>query len=577
MRFSNKQIFTGDTKDVIVDKINENFSQIISFSSGPYGRSGLIGPSGYPGGAGQLGATGVSGQRSSEWTLSVMPPSNPNEYDQWIDQGVTGNGDIYQYDGSNWQSTGISLIESQFFKVKNDIPTFSAPTEYSAIFFTDPDQNTKSLVISDGENATSSINPNYSKLLVSTNDQVTTPIFSFRKSNISSIAQPSFYWDQAGNNSRINFNSSSDFSMSSNNGLLEIYPQYSGYVNMSAQKAYFNAYNDITMGSVTFSSTGNLQIQSNNYQLTSSQLNASMETFVYGAINIEPAASVSNSKEGVVINRGATSSNAIARFYTTQSSSEIENTSPGLEWRQVFSIEQSTAILDEVDPLTDVTYRDVRSRAVFGATGDGFASYNIWTSGVPTGPTGPFSYHVVGNTQIAAQAGSFYISSVISPANLRHFANLSAVSNFYTDTVTFTLPTSWLGGNIVYVKIPGTLTSPQQPEGYPLYGSSYVNEFRIFLDYGRFTNVNRKICGVVWDQLTTAFGSTQPVYQQQFVTFGTPCYYFDIIYHYNNNNQVMAYAKTCSGQSFPLRITNYSPRFLDPTNTTEIVLEREYT
>jgi hypothetical protein len=557
MRFSNKQIFTGDTKDLIVDKINENFSQIISFSSGPYGRSGVIGPTGYPGGAGQLGATGVSGQRASDWTLSVIPPSNPNEYDQWIDQGVTGNGNIYQYDGSNWQSTGISLIESQFFKVKNDIPTFSAPTEYSAIYFTDPDQNTKSLVISDGENAASYINPNYSKLLVSTNDQTATPVFSFRKSNVSSISQPSFYWDQIGNNSRISFNSSSDFSMLSNNGSLLIYPQYSGYTNMSAKRAYFNAYNDIRMSAVTFSSTGSLQIQTNNYQLTSSQLNASMETYVYGEINIEPVSAVASSKEGVVINRGATSSNSIARFYTTQFSSELEY--PGFgEWRQVFSIEQSTAILDEVDPITDVAYRDVRSRAVFGATGDGYTSYNIWTSGVPTGPTGPFSYHIVGNTQIAAQSGTFYISSVISPANLRYFANLSAVSNFYTDTITFTLPSTWLGGNTVYVKIPRTVTNPQQPEGYPLYGSSYVNEFRVFLDYGRFTNVNRKIYGVVWDQLTTAFGSTQPIYQQQFVTFGTPCYFFDIIYHYNNNNQVMAYVKTCSGQSYPLRITNYT-------------------
>jgi len=557
MRFSNKQIFTGDTKDLIVDKINENFSQIVSFSAGPYGRSGVVGPTGYPGGAGQLGATGVSGQRASSWTLSVTPPDNANEYDQWIDQGVTGNGNVYQYDGTNWQSTGISLTESQFFQVKNDIPTFSAPTEYSAIYFSNSNQDNKSLVISDGGNTASYINPNYSKLLISTNDQSATPIFSFRKSNSSSTSQPSFYWDQTGNNSRVNFNSNYDFNVASNNGSLLIYPQYSGYTNMSAQRAYFNAYNDITMSSVTFSSTGSLQIQTDNYQLTSSQLNAFMETYVYGAINIEPAASVASRKEGVVISRGATSSNAIARFYTTTFQSGTEN--PAFNpWRQVFSIDQSTAILNEVDPISGVTYRDVRSRAVFGATGDGYASYNIWTSGVPTGPTGPFSYHVAGNSQVAPQAGSFYISSVISPANLRYFANLSDVSNFYTDTITFTLPSTWLGGNTVYVKIPRTVTSPQQAEGYPLYGSSYVNEFRIFLDYGRFTNANRKIYGVVWDQLTTTSGSTQPIYQQQFVTFGTPCYFFDIIYHYNNNNQVMAYAKTCSGQSYPLRITNYT-------------------
>jgi hypothetical protein len=556
MRFSNKQIFTGDAKDLIVDKINENFSQIISFSAGPYGRPGVVGPTGYPGAAGQLGAAGASGQRASSWTLSVTPPTNPNEYDQWIDQGVTGNGNVYQYDGTSWQSTGISLTESQFFQVKNDIPTFSAPTEYSAIYFSGPSQNNKSLVISDGGNTASYINPNYSKLLVSTNDQLATPVFSFRKSNSNSTSQPSFYWKQTGNNSGINFNSNYDFTLSASSGSLLIYPQYSGTVNMSGSRAFFNAYTDIHMDTVSFSSTGSLQIQSNNYQLNTSRLSGSIETYVYGSVNIEPAASVASRKEGVVIGRGATSSSGIARFYTTQFQSELENPSYN-PFRQVFSIDQSTAILNEVDPLTDIAYRDVRSRAVFGATGDGYSSYNIWTSGVPTGPTGPFSYHVVGNTQIAAQSGSFYVAAKTLPANLRYFADVSSVSNFYTDTITFTLPTAWLGGNSVYVKIPRTVTNPQQPEGYPLYGSSYVNEFRIFLDYGSFTNVNRKIVGIVWDQLTNISGTTQATYQQQFVTFGTPCYYFDIMYHYNNSNQVMAYVKTCSGQSYPLRITSF--------------------
>jgi len=569
MRFSNKQIFTGDTKDTIVDKINENFSQIISFSAGPHGRPGIVGPTGYPGGAGQAGATGASGQRASAWTLSTTQPLSPNEYDQWIDQGVTGNGNVYQYDGSSWQGTGISLIESQFFQVKNDIPTFSAPTEYSAIYFSDPSQSDKSLVISDGNNTSSSINPNYSKLLVSTNDQTATPVFSFRKSNSSSTSQPSFYWNQAGVNSRIDFNSSYDYTMSSSSGYIFIYPQYAGTANMSSQRGYFSAYNDLNMGSVSFQSTGNLQIQASNYQLSSTQFSGSTETYVYGSVNIEPTSSASSRNEGVIISRGATSSNAITRFYTTQFQSEIQYPAFG-EWRQVFSINQSTALLNEIDPITDVTYRDVRSRAVFGATGDGYTSYNIWTEGIPTGPTGPFSYHVVGNTQVAAQAGSFYISARISPANLRYFADLSSLSNFYTDTITFTLPSTWAGGNTVYVKIPGSVTTPQQAQGYPLYGSSYVNEFRILLDYGRFTNAGRKIAGVFWEQLTTTSGSTQPVYQQQFVTFGTPCYFFDIIYHYNNNNQVMAFVKTCSGQSYPLRITNYTARLSSSASATSL-------
>ena len=556
MRFSNKQIFNGDSKDEIVLKVNENFSQIVSFSSGPEGRPGIIGPTGYPGSAGPVGPAGASGTRASSWTLSPTQPSNANEYDQWIDQGVTGNGNIYQYGGPSWQSTGISLIESEFFQVKNDLPTFGAVTDFSGIYFSGANQNNESLVISDANNTSSNVNPNYAKLLVSTLDQTGRPIFSFRKSNSSQINQPSFYWSQPGNSSGISFRSGSNLSLIAG-ATGHFSPQYSGTVNVNSRNAYFNAYNDINSNQINFSATGNLIVNSSNYSISTAVMSGSVETYVYGSANIEPAYSVSNRSQGVVIERGATSSFPIVSFSTTWNSSSIETIAA--PYRQVFNINQSTAILSETDPVTGVAYRDTRSRATFGATGDGYVSYNIWTSGIPTSATGPFGYHVVGNTQLAAQVGSFYAGRP-SSINLRYYVDLSSLSNYYNDSITFTLPSTWAGGNNVYVKIPSITTVPPAASTYPLYGPEYVSEYKVFLDYGRFTNVSRKITGIYWIQLGNTSGSSTPTYTEKYVTFNRPCYFFELTYHYNNSSQVMAYIKTCTGQSYPIQMTNYTGR-----------------
>jgi len=556
MRFSNKQIFNGDSKDEIVLKVNENFSQIISFSSGPEGRPGIIGPTGYPGSAGPVGPTGASGTRASSWTLSPTQPSNANEYDQWIDQGVTGNGDIYQYEGSSWQSTGISLIESEFFQVKNDLPIFGAVTDFSGIYFSGTNQNNESLVISDANNTSSNINPNYAKLLVSTSDQTERPIFSFRKSSLSQLSQPSFYWSQSGNSSRVSFQSGSSLSLvAGSDGNFS--PQSSGTVNFNSRNAYFNAYNTIDSQQLRFSASGNLIFNTTNYSLSASAITANVETYVFGSAYIEPALSVSNRSQGVVITRGGTSSFPAVSFSTTQFSSVIEyNFAP---FRQVFNINQSTAILSETDPITDVAYRDVRSRATFGATGDDVGVYDIWSSGIPTSATGPFGYHVVGNTQFAPQVGSFYIGRP-SSSTLRYYADLSSLSNYYNDSITFTLPSTWAGGNNVYVKIPSITSVPPAASTYPLYGPEYVSEYKVFLDYGRFTNVSRKITGIYWIQLGNASGSSTPTYTEKYVTFNRPCYFFELTYHYNNSSQVMAYVKTCTGQSYPIQMTNYTGR-----------------
>jgi len=563
MRFSNKQIFNGDTKDVILEKANENFSQIISFSSGPMGRPGVVGPTGYPGSAGPFGPSGATGTRASEWTVSSTQPTSPNSYDQWINQGSTGNGEIYQYDGSSWQNTGISTVESEFFQIKASIPTFGASTNFSAIYLSGSDQENTYLVISDGNNPASSVNPNYSKLLISTSDQTANPVFSFRNTASSQITQPSFYWDQTGNSSKIKFSSDGGLIIYSSS-TTSVSPQYSGVLNASGRNAYFKSIEDLSSQQMNLTSSGSLELNTSNYVLNATQMTANTETYVYGAVNVEPAYPVASKADGVVITKGVTSSFTTVSFSTTQFQSEIENPSFN-PFRQVFNINQSTAVLDETDPITDVAYRDVRSRATFGATGDGYGIYDIWGSGIPTSPTGPFGYHVVANTTLSPQVGSFYIGRPTS-ANIRYYVDLSSTNNFYTDSITFSLPTTWAGGTSAYVKIPGYQSTPPSSSSYPLYGPDYVNEYKIFMDYGRFTSgtnqgIDKKIAGVVWDQLgNPPAGSSTPTITQQYLVFQRPCYFFEIVYHFNNSNQVVAFIKTCNGQSTPIQITNYTAK-----------------
>jgi len=110
MRFNNFTIESGESKSAIIDKINNNFSQIISFSSGPKGRIGEAGPTGYPGAAGPVGETGSTGQRATEFKITSQQPLASNDYDYWIDLSPTGEFGVYRY-SSGWTDTGISFLE----------------------------------------------------------------------------------------------------------------------------------------------------------------------------------------------------------------------------------------------------------------------------------------------------------------------------------------------------------------------------------------------------------------------------------------------------------------------------------
>jgi hypothetical protein len=97
-----KQILSGDTISRMVEKINENFDQIILNGGGPQGPQGLIGPRGH------IGAQGIQGIRGSIWYNGTAPnfPTTAIESDYFLDNT---NGDVYQYTQFGWINTGINL------------------------------------------------------------------------------------------------------------------------------------------------------------------------------------------------------------------------------------------------------------------------------------------------------------------------------------------------------------------------------------------------------------------------------------------------------------------------------------
>ena len=228
MRFNNLHVEEGDSRKEITRKINDNFSQIVSFSAGPKGRPGEIGPTGYPGSAGPKGSTGDTGSPPSVWYYSRSQPLSANNYDYWINQSQSGKSEVYEYQ-SGWNQTGFSFLEDTYFSAKWELPFSGGTSDYSAIYLSGDSPSERSLVISDYGLTADSVNPNYSKFLITTTDQTEKPIISFRNTYSTGQNQPSFYWETPGNTFPVIFSSDYDFS-ALKHGNLDFYNKYLYYL-----------------------------------------------------------------------------------------------------------------------------------------------------------------------------------------------------------------------------------------------------------------------------------------------------------------------------------------------------------
>lgn len=112
MAITIQELIASDTVSQAVDKINFNFDQLLLNGGGPLGPAGPAGP---------IGPIGGRGERGSEWyeddSLSG-PGKNPNTFPPTLlplksDYYLQFNGDVWEYDGTQWDLTTINLLGPQ--------------------------------------------------------------------------------------------------------------------------------------------------------------------------------------------------------------------------------------------------------------------------------------------------------------------------------------------------------------------------------------------------------------------------------------------------------------------------------
>lgn len=198
------RIEEGDNQNVIVDKVNSNFSDILTFGGGPYGNIGDQGPPGDSGQTGPVGSYGDIGTRGSIWTIGVTNPG-PTGYidnDFWINTRTGSGNQIYQFSSNRWSQYGFNILSQDLFRLYPNIPTSGGNSSFTSYNLTSINPSKYTLVLSDNELAGSEAiaNPQYSKIVVSINGGATGKnLMEFSKDAYSTDTSfksktPRFYW-----------------------------------------------------------------------------------------------------------------------------------------------------------------------------------------------------------------------------------------------------------------------------------------------------------------------------------------------------------------------------------------------
>ena len=198
MANTNIQIINyGDTQNEIVNKLNNNFDEIVELHGGTRGNTGPTGSRGSIGERGQIGATGLQGPRGTRWFVTNSAPSSlAQEGDYWINSNTS---DISQLFSTGWTQTGYSLntIGSLFSAIHSIYS--GGPGVAIGIDQILPENYL--FVLSDVSPETQILNELLSKFRISTDSQVNdSPLLEFSRSDLEdgSIADysnhPAFYW-----------------------------------------------------------------------------------------------------------------------------------------------------------------------------------------------------------------------------------------------------------------------------------------------------------------------------------------------------------------------------------------------
>jgi hypothetical protein len=520
MHFNTKYIFNGDAEREIIDKINYNLNQIVSFAIGPDGHGGPIGPQGIFGAAGMRGITGGQGIRCSKWyNQPTAPAGEPNDYDLWIDNS-TGEGRVKSYLGQSWNNTPYALFTSGYFEAYSWISGPGGATDKSVIGLKNGiDYDTTSLIISDGTLSDSTYNPNKSKVVISTLDSFTYPIMSFAKSGNVNTGIPSFYWTSTGSASAsIGFKTTGNFGITSLKKLTIDSGLARTILNGNGLNAYHRNFSLLGDGDFYFSSNTSIGIGSS-FNISSTNLKINNDVFDH---------------------RGPTKiTSGIPGSYVINSAPASPSVSGG-----VLVNVQSTA--DKIFEFNDSTGSPVFSTRPVGSYTSGNHGETIFgsTGGLQGGTAGPFLYHARRVRDI--RQGSISVPNCVNygapttSVTIPNVIDLSDVNFWDSDVITVTPePYTSFTTSGVYVKVPiSNLT-----DNLPLYSAATRSSYKIFLNSSDVSNSNstRSLQGIVF-----TIGSIN--YYQNFGA----CPYFELTWLGISNTLRLnprLFYKTCIGTS----------------------------
>lgn len=327
--FNTKYILPGDNKDTIINKINSNFYEVFFNGVGERGPVGNVGATGLKGQAGREGIPGATGERAAEWFFATVEPvsSLSKDGDIWINVGVTGGQQIYIYTSGSWVYTGQTLLSSGIFATITGISGPGNSTSNNAIHINN-NPGDSDFILSDSIGATSSINPNFSKVMISTDTSETSesPIIAFAKTFLTQSPDNivSFKWEQTGSSydhswtfpSEIRLQSGLSSEYSATGGALRLSTTNQNVVGSSQSTMSFTGATGAS-GAFSFSTAGLLNLSSSLVNLNDSQFSVILSVpgatgYIAAPVNTGvPLTSLSGSGNGVRIEASTTTSSSL--------------------------------------------------------------------------------------------------------------------------------------------------------------------------------------------------------------------------------------------------------------------------
>jgi len=191
----------GDSQKNLVDKANFNFSQVLSFEGGPYGKLGPEGRTGNPGSKGPTGSFGPQGERGNIWTVLITPPINPLNGDYWMNPNSNNEIRIYNSSTGVWDLYPVNINGLDIFREFGPLQTQSGTSSKNGYFISLPYPDLNTFVLSDSylTSGSSIANPQYTKMVISINAQMTERrLLEFTKGPYHGTSfnqeTPSFFW-----------------------------------------------------------------------------------------------------------------------------------------------------------------------------------------------------------------------------------------------------------------------------------------------------------------------------------------------------------------------------------------------